>query len=330
MPWATFGQAKAVRTLSAAVADPAHAYLLCGPEGSGKEILAREFAQALLCTAPADKPCKICSACRRVEGAGHPDLVVLSPQGKLGYREEETEDIPAAAAVSPFEAPYKVFILNRVETLNRWGGNALLKVLEEPPATVVFLLLTSQPDEVIETIRSRCRLITLRPQSPAAIAETLRAEKGLTNSAAEAIAHLAAGRLDWALEAASDADLVDKRKAAVAAIVGLVEAPVNERFQWARRAAERFQDNSQVLYGELDLMAAGWRDLLAVIGERAAPSVTTGNEELVQRVARGLALGQATAALNAILSAKEALEANVNARLALESLMLALPHKDRP
>jgi DNA polymerase-3 subunit delta' len=327
VPWSRFAGPRALRALAAAAADPAHAYLIAGPDGSARDILATELAQALLCEENSDsRPCEACSACRRVAGGNHPDLIVLSPQGKLGYREEETAEIPAQAAVAPFEGRHKVFLIKRADRMNRWGANALLKVLEEPPARVVLILLTAAPDQLLETVRSRCRLIEVQPPSRQAIVEATR-DAGLTAEAAERLSRLAAGDLVWALEAAGDSRLADERQERISTLFRLMAAPIHERFRWARAAADRFNDDHDLAYAELDLLAAIWRDVLHRLADRGEPTVTAGEEEAVSELASELSPVEVTAALNAIIATKEALEANVNARLALESLMLALPRK---
>jgi DNA polymerase III subunit delta' len=325
--WETVGQAKALRLLKAALDNPAHAYLLAGPAGSGKAHLAREFAQALFCgETEFERPCKNCPTCKRVKSRNHPDLHYLEPQGKVGYKEEETEGIPGEAAVSPFEAPYKVFILDRAESLNRWAANALLKVLEEPPLTVVCLLLTSQPEAVLETVSSRCRLVQLGALSERDIARTL-VDRGLSERSAEELAGLSNGRLGWALQAAQDSSMADRRRQAIAAVVEVARAGLPERFTWARRAAERFAENHDTLYEELDLWAAVWRDVLRLAAGRTHAPISEEVSEAVSDLAERVHLSAAVETLKAIISAKEALEANVNARLALENMVLALPGK---
>ena len=109
LAWSVFGQARATSQLQAALENPAHAYLFAGPEGSGLRLLATEFTQALLCKETRlPRPCKICSSCRRVASGAHPDVITVKPQGKQGYKEDDTAELPPAAAVAPFEGEYKI------------------------------------------------------------------------------------------------------------------------------------------------------------------------------------------------------------------------------
>jgi hypothetical protein len=105
----------------------------------------------------------------------------------------------------------------------------------------------------------------------------------------------------------------------------LLASPIFERFRWVRVTADRFADDHDATYAELGLLAAIWRDVLREIAGQGDPTVTVGSESAVQALAAALQAGQVTEALNTIISAKEALEANVNARLALESMMVTLP-----
>jgi DNA polymerase-3 subunit delta' len=328
LPWSTFAEPRVLRALTSAVRDPAHAYLLSGPDGSARDILAVELVQALLCVEPLEnRPCQACSACRRVASGNHPDGITLSPQGKLGYREEETEEIPAQSALAPFEGRHKVFVIHRADRMNRWGANALLKVLEEPPATAVLILLTAAPDELLETVRSRCRLIEVQSPSRPRLVQALREER-LTEEAAERISRLAAGDLNWALSAAADSRLSEERQERVATLVRLIDSALFERFRWARAMADRFSDDHDPVYEELDLLAAIWRDVLRQAGGQPDATVTAGIPDAVEVLAGALKPAEVAEALNAIISTKQALEANVNARLALESLMLILPRRD--
>ena len=178
-----------------AEATPSHAYLLTGPAGTGKRAAAREFAAELLSRGAADPQ----SARTRVEHGTHPDLTWVAPSGAHEMlRRDIDEAVVAAAGHTPFEAGYRVFVLERTDTLNDEAANALLKTLEEPPAYAVLLLLSDRPGQVMPTIASRCQRVRFDAPSPEKLAAEL-AGRGLAPETARACASLALGDGDRAL-----------------------------------------------------------------------------------------------------------------------------------
>ena len=174
---------------SALVSGPSHAYLFHGPAGTGKRTVARAFAAELLAEG-ADDP----DAVRlRVEHGTHPDLTWVRPSGAHQMRVEDVDEpVVAAATRTPFEASRRVFVLERVDTLNDQAANRMLKTLEEPPAFVHLILLTDALGRVMETVVSRCQLVRFEPLPAARIAGALEAE-GVPAERAAACARLALG-----------------------------------------------------------------------------------------------------------------------------------------
>jgi DNA polymerase-3 subunit delta' len=176
-------------------AQPAHAYLLHGPAGSGKRAAARAFAAALLARGAPDPE----SARTRVEHGTHPDLTWIAPSGAHEMlRRDIDESVVAAASRTPFEAGHRVFVLERADTMNDEAANALLKTLEEPPSYVVVLLLTDRLTQVLPTIASRCQAVRFDAPSDEQLARTLEA-RGVAPAAALACARLSLGDGERAL-----------------------------------------------------------------------------------------------------------------------------------
>jgi DNA polymerase-3 subunit delta' len=174
---------------------PAHAYLLHGPAGTGKRAAARAFAAELLARDAPDPA----NARARVEHGTHPDLTWVAPSGAHEMlRRDVGEAVVAAAAHTPFEAPWRVFVLERADTMNDEAANSLLKTLEEPPSYVVLLLLTDRPTQVLPTIASRCQPVRFDAPGAAALAERLQA-RGTEPGAALACARLSLGDGERAL-----------------------------------------------------------------------------------------------------------------------------------
>lgn len=137
-----------------------HFYLISGPSGSGKRTLAKLLASAILCKGT-DKPCGTCSACRKVLGSGHPDFITIDDPEKKTVPVELIREARADMYIRPNEADHKIYLFPRAQDMGIPGQNALLKVLEEPPAYGVFILLTDNPQKLLPTVRSRCTELAL-------------------------------------------------------------------------------------------------------------------------------------------------------------------------
>lgn len=138
-----------------------HAILLEGEAGLGKKTLAKYIAKAFLCHQD-EKPCLLCKSCHLIEVGSHPDLMIVSPEGS-GIKVDQIRKLRNEAYLTPMMSEGRVFIIDLAETMNENSQNALLKVLEEPPAKVCFLLLCSNSNVLLPTIRSRCISFSLSP-----------------------------------------------------------------------------------------------------------------------------------------------------------------------
>jgi DNA polymerase III subunit delta' len=208
---ATEHQARARVALSAALAEPSHAYLFRGPRGSGKRAAARSFAAEILADGAADPE----DARRRalLDPSPHPDLVWLAPAGAQHMVEEVRERVIRASAYRPFEGGKRVFVIEAAEAMRDESQNALLKTLEEPPGFVHLILLSSDGEGLLETVASRCQTIEFAPL-PAEVLERELADGTKTSlSGTEssrrpeevaAAARLAAGDLERGLLLLSD------------------------------------------------------------------------------------------------------------------------------
>ncbi|HRE39735.1 MAG TPA: DNA polymerase III subunit gamma/tau [Ignavibacteria bacterium] len=152
----------ATRTLRNAIKNNkiAHAYLFCGPRGTGKTTLARIFAKAMNCTNPLEgEPCNKCESCIEITAGGHPDVFELDAASNRGI--DDVRAIQDAAKFYPIKGKFKFFIIDEVHMLTIQAFNALLKILEEPPAYLIFILATTNPEKIPQTITSRCQRFLL-------------------------------------------------------------------------------------------------------------------------------------------------------------------------
>jgi DNA polymerase III subunit delta' len=196
---ATTHQPAAGRALAAALEAPTHAFMFTGPPGTGKAAAARAFAAELLAQGAPDPA----EARRRAlaSPSPHPDLVWLEPPGAQHLVETVREQVIAAASYRPFEGERRVFVIGAAETMAEESQNALLKTLEEPAPFAHLILITSEPEALLETVRSRLRAVRFAPLAPAVAAELL-AERvpGVPEQERLAAARLSAGdahRAEW-------------------------------------------------------------------------------------------------------------------------------------
>ena len=342
---AVLAQERAVAQLSAAARSPVHAYLLVGPPGTGKRSAARAFAAALLCP---HGGCGVCTECTRALGGVHPDVVVHERTGPY-ITVGDAREIGRLAALSPMEGRRKVLVLVDFHLVEH-AAPALLKAIEEPPETTVFVILAEQVPPELVTIASRCARIDFFPVPTDRLTAAL-ADEGVDPGLAAEVAAAAGGRPDRARLLASDPGFAARRDAwrdaparldgtgaAVAVLADELLATLEtvvEPLQ-ARHAAERAELGERArLYGE----RPGERKELEARQRREERRVRTdelrfGLATLAGAYRDGLATardpGPNVAAITAITAANEALARNPNVALLLQALLVRLGRLGTP
>jgi DNA polymerase III subunit delta' len=355
---ATEHQARARVALSAALAaEPTHAYLFRGPRGSGKRAAARAFAAEVLAAASADPE----DARRRalLDPSPHPDLVWLAPRGAQHMVEEVRERVIRASAYRPFEGGKRVFVVEAAEAMRDESQNALLKTLEEPPAFAHLILLSSDPEALLETVASRCQPVDFAPL-PAEVLERELSGEGAGPEEGAAAARLAGGDLERArllLSEEGRALRADAERCVAAAIEGKcggapwrglldraqsagadVEAAAREALEeeakaGVKRSAKEITDaakragrrrRTEILELGFELCALWLRDLAAVgVGAEEVAYNRDRLEPLGAQAERVEAV-RARRGAELVEEARRGLELNVSEELALEALFFRL------
>ncbi|MCB8942698.1 MAG: DNA polymerase III subunit delta' [Ardenticatenaceae bacterium] len=306
-----------------------HAYLITGLEQVGKTTLARTLAQALNCLAAdvGERPCGQCRACKLIAVDRHPDVRLVEPEvsgrGQLNLKIEAMRQLQRDLNLAAYEARTKVAILKRFDAANANAANAFLKTLEEPPNNVVLLLTAVDADTLLDTINSRCRNLHLRPINADLIEQSLAVRWQVPAREATLLAHLADGRLGWAVQAAKDSAVLTAREAQLAALYEALAGNRVTRFALADKLAKKAEELPDVFKTWL----SWWRDVVLLTqakGQSTAVSNIDQQEKLVEKAK----VWTADQALNSLQQTNHALwqlARNANTRLVLENLLLVYP-----
>jgi DNA polymerase-3 subunit delta' len=223
-----------------------HAWLFTGPPGSGRSVAARAFASALLCR---DGGCGECASCRQVRAGTHADLLLVRPEG-LSYGVKQTRDLVLRAAGAPSGGRWHVVLFEDADRCTEAAANALLKAIEEPAPRTVWLLCAPSAEDLVTTIRSRCRVMTLRVPPSSAVASVLVSRDGVSPAAALAAARAAQGHVGRARRLATDS-------AAAARRLSVLKVPVSATSLGPALAAAASlvkiaEDEAKAVTGQLD------------------------------------------------------------------------------
>jgi len=254
------GQEAVVDQLQRAVTGKmTHAWLFTGPPGSGRSNAARAFAAALLCE---NQGCGDCPSCRQVRAGTHADLLLVRPDG-LSYGVKQTRDLVLRAAGAPSGGRWLVVLFEDADRCTEQAANALLKAIEEPSPRTVWLLCAPSPEDLVTTIRSRCRVMTLRVPPSRAVASILTQRDGIDPATALRAAKAAQGHIGRARLLATDPDAARRRAAiltiptratalgpALAAAAALVKSAEDEAKTLTEQMDEPEREKLRQAYGE--------------------------------------------------------------------------------
>jgi len=184
-----------------------HAWLFTGPPGSGRSVAARAFAAALLCPSGG---CGHCASCHQVQAGTHADLMLIRPEG-LSYGVKQTRDLVLRAAGKPTGGRWQIVLFEDADRCTEQAANALLKAIEEPAPRTVWLLCAPSGEDLVPTIRSRCRVVSLVVPASAAVAKVLVTRDGIDPARALAAARAAQGHVGRARRLATDSSAAKRR-----------------------------------------------------------------------------------------------------------------------
>jgi DNA polymerase-3 subunit delta' len=305
-----------------------HAYLFTGPQHIGKSLLARRFAQTLLCTGGPDpasiprEPCNKCISCRKVLHDNHPDVhVITKARDKQFILIEQIRDLQNSSARRSLEGRRNIFIIEDAQYMNAQAANCILKTLEEPEQDVVLLLTVPDEALLLPTIVSRVQHIPMQLLTNAQIKNALVTQWETEPDEADLIAALAAGRMGWAIHATEKDELLAQRREQLESLVKLLSASRVQRFEFV----QQFGTDAEKVQSLLELWLLWWRDMVLAANGCLDLTVNVDMRPQLKSQAAKLGTTEAERVVRKIVETMEAIAQNVNTRVALEVLMLDLP-----
>ena len=321
---ALLGNDRLKRTLSYdfAAGRSAHAYILEGPDGSGKHTAARQIAASVLCERRADPsvplPCGTCSACRKILRGLSVDVLSVSNNGKATIGVDAIRTIRESLYITPNDGDVKFYIIENAHLMTVQAQNALLLSLEEPPPYVMFLLLCTDATVLLETIRSRAPVIRMERFQPDRLEEILTEQTGSRDrDRITAAAHLANGAIGQALALFESGEAERKRYDTAREFVDLLlGGRKSEAIAYAlTRLPKERQDTREIL----QLAESAVRDLIAV--KKGAPPLFYANADAIPQAARSVSVRSLADLCDALARADADLAANCSQSTVMAALV---------
>ena len=306
-----------------------NAYILCGPNRSGKEFIAKVFAQALVCenTGNPEKgslseACGECHACHQAVSKNHPDIIFLhhSKPNIISIDDVRT-GILETVNIKPYSSKYKIYIIEEAEKLTPQAQNSLLKTIEEPPEYAVFLFLTLSTEALLETILSRCVTLNMKPVPDEDMRRYLKKEFGVEENKAEICVAFARGNLGQAKALATSEDFEKIRTSALSLLKNISVMDTADIMD----ALKEIRDYGFDINDYLDIMAVWYRDILLFKATHDMNHLIFRDElSSIQKVASSSDYEGIEEVINSLDTAKSRLKSMVDYELTMELLLLTI------
>ena len=299
-----------------------HAYIINGEKASGKEFIARIFAQTLQCEQGGEEPCNECRSCKQAVTNNQPDIIRVMHEkpGTISVDDIRTQ-VNNDIAIKPYSSKYKVYIINEAEKMTVQAQNALLKTLEEPPAYAVIILLVSNINALLQTILSRCVVLNMKPVEDEQVRSYLMKELQVPDYKAEVCVAFARGNIGKAKALASSEDFDNVKAEALSLLKYIQDIEIQEIVA----AIKKINEYKLEISDYLDIIAVWYRDVLLYKATGDLNHLIF-REEMgtIRKVASRSSYEGIEKVIRALETTKKRLDANVNFDLVMELLMLTI------
>lgn len=300
----------------------AHAYIIQGERFSGKEFVTRIFTAALQCEKQGTEPCGECRSCKQVQSGNQPDIIYLRHEkpNSIGV-EDVRSQINGDIAIKPYSSPYKIYIINEGEKLTDQAQNALLKTLEEPPSYAMLIILTTNLEELLPTIVSRCVVLHMKPVKDQQVKEYLKSELMIPDYKADICVAFARGNIGRAKQLATSEEFENIRSEALSLVKNIRNMELHEVMAAVKKIGEYRIDINEYL----DVLSIWYRDVLLFKATNDTNHLIFREEiQYIRKAADKSAYEGIENILKALDSAKSRLHANVNFDLVMELLFITI------
>ncbi len=302
-----------------------HAYIIAGQEGSGRSTVAYSFAKALQCESGQSQSCNSCKSCKQAESGNHPDIIYITHE-KLGIISvgEIREQLVDSMQVKPYSSKYKIYIIKEAEKMTEEAQNALLKTIEEPPEYGIVMIITTDPEKLLQTIRSRCITLTTKPVKEKDIHDYLIQNYGIDEKRAAFAIEYSEGNLGKAILLATNEEYEQLIKSVIDLQTNIFEMDMDEIAE-AIQHCSTFKMN---INDYLDLMMMWYRDILVLKVTGNPDKILFKDQYLVIREQSNyLSFNELEAKQKAVDNAKERINANANMPDIMRLLIMTLKEK---
>jgi len=318
------GQEQLVEHLKNAISTNkvSHAYIINGERSSGKEFVAKVFAQALQCEAGGEEPCGECHSCKQAMSGNQPDIIKITHEkpntiGVEDIRAKINNDI----VIKPYSSARKIYIMNEGEKMTVQAQNALLKTLEEPPAYAVIIILTTNLEVMLPTILSRCVVLNMKPVADDLVKKYLMEELRIPEYKADVCVAFARGNLGKAKALAASEEFDNIKNEAVTLLKYIREMELSDIVTAVRKISEYKMEINDYI----DMLAVWYRDVLLFKATNDANHLIFKDEiQYIRKVADQSTYEGIEIIIDALEKAKSRVQANVNFDLTMELLLLTI------
>ncbi len=299
-----------------------HAYIFDGPQYAGKMMLAEAFAQTLQCEKGGTEPCMECRSCHQAMTHNQPDIIYVQHEKPNTISVEDIRSqVNHDVDIKPYASPYKIYIINEAEKMNVQAQNAILKTIEEPPAYVVIILLTTNADLFLPTILSRCVRLDLKAVPDEEIMSFLMKTYQIPDYQAEVCVAFAQGNVGKAIQLASSEDFNELRRNVVALVKNVRDMDVFE----VEQAVKQISVYKMEINDYFDIMMIWYRDVLLYKATMEVDRLIFKDEIYdIRKQADRSSYQGIEEIIEALEKAKNRLNANVSFELVIELLLLTI------